>query len=325
VTAGTFGVVVRDRATNARLILSNNHVLANSNDALIGDPILQPGAADGGQNPQDIIARLERFQPIQFSTEPGTCNVAQGAASIANLFARVLGSKHQLQAFKNDLQASNLVDAAVARPLEDDLIQDEIVDIGVVQGTAPAELLMSVRKSGRSTGLTTGEITVLDATVNVSYGVGRTVRFEDQIISGPMSAPGDSGSLLVAGDSLRAVGLLFAGSDEATIYNPIQLAGAPESLWPGDESMSADDQSIYERIRAVKKAYEKELMDKANVVGVGIGLRRQGGMRTDEVALVVMVRQKVPLDQLSPDDVIPGEIEGVIVDVQEVGDIGIQN
>jgi hypothetical protein len=222
ITAGTFGTVVRDRATNDRLILSNNHVLANSNDASIGDPILQPGAADGGAEPEDTIARLERFHPIQFNVEPGTCNVAISVASVANVFARLMGSTHRLQAFQSNEAISNLVDAAVARPLGDDLIQDEILDIGVVQGTAQAALSMSVRKSGRSTGLTTGEIVVLDATVNVSYGEGRTVLFEDQIVTGPMSAPGDSGSLLVAGDALQAVGLLFAGSDDATIYNPIQ-------------------------------------------------------------------------------------------------------
>jgi hypothetical protein len=37
-----------------------------------------------------------------------------------------------------------------------------------------------------------------------------------------MSKPGDSGSLLVAGDSLFAIGLLFAGSEQATVHNPIQ-------------------------------------------------------------------------------------------------------
>ncbi len=81
---------------------------------------------------------------------------------------------------------------------------------------------MSVRKSGRTTGLSTGEITVLDATVDVSYGLFQSARFEGQIVTGPMSSPGDSGSLLVAGDSQLAVGLLFAGSDQATIHNPIQ-------------------------------------------------------------------------------------------------------
>ncbi len=222
VTAGTFGSVVRDRASGDRLILSNNHVLANSNAASPGDPILQPGAADGGQVADDTIARLERFCPIEFSVSPPTCPLATGVADAANALARLVGSKHQLQALQSDAQASNLADAAVARPLEDGDILDEILEIGVVDGTAPATLGMSVRKSGRTTGLTTGEITVLDATVDVSYGLFQIARFEGQIVSGPMSSPGDSGSLLVAGDSQLAVGLLFAGSDQTTIYNPIQ-------------------------------------------------------------------------------------------------------
>ncbi len=99
-------------------------------------------------------------------------------------------------------------------------VADEIVDIGVVSGTAQPGLGMKVRKSGRSSALTAGEITVLDATITVGYG-DRSARFDGQIVTGPMSQPGDSGSLLVAADSLKAVGLLFAGSDQATIFNPI--------------------------------------------------------------------------------------------------------
>jgi hypothetical protein len=98
---------------------------------------------------------------------------------------------------------------------------DEILEIGVVGGVTPASLGLTVRKSGRSTGLTTGQIIVLETTVNILYG-DRTARFEGQIVTGPMSEPGDSGSLLIAGDSLLAVGLLFAGSTQATVYNPIQ-------------------------------------------------------------------------------------------------------
>jgi hypothetical protein len=48
ITAGTFGAVVRINGSNERMILSNNHVLAKSNLAEIGDTILQPGAYDGG-------------------------------------------------------------------------------------------------------------------------------------------------------------------------------------------------------------------------------------------------------------------------------------
>jgi len=114
------------------------------------------------------------------------------------------------------------VDAAVARPVNDAEILDEILEIGVVQGTTPAVLGMPVRKSGRTTAFTTGEILVLDATVSVSYGAGRTASFENQIVTTPMSQGGDSGSLLVDGNSLQAVGLLFAGSEQSTIHSPIQ-------------------------------------------------------------------------------------------------------
>lgn len=222
ITAGTFGCMVRDQASNARLMLSNNHVLANSNNAQLGDPVLQPGPADGGQVDNDIVARLERFAPISFSEEPPSCQIASGVAGLINQVARLLGSQHRLIPIRQDPQAMNQVDAAVAKPVEGVELSDEILDIGVIGGVTPTKLGMRVRKSGRSTGFTTGTITVMDATVDVNYG-DRMARFDSQLISTSMSAPGDSGSLLVAEDSLLAVGLLYAGSDQVTIYNPIQI------------------------------------------------------------------------------------------------------
>jgi hypothetical protein len=222
ITAGTFGAVVRDRNTGARLILSNNHVLANSNDASPGDPIIQPGGADGGRVENDTIAYLERFCTIDFGISPPVCTIATGLAALANLLAALLGSKHRLEALQANPSAANLVDAAVARPVADDAILDEILEIGEIQGTTAAMLGMTVRKSGRTTAFTTGEITVLDATVSVSYGPGRIARFDNQIVTSPMSQGGDSGSLLVDNSSQRAVGLLFAGSDQSTIHNPIE-------------------------------------------------------------------------------------------------------
>ncbi len=222
ITAGTFGAVVRDKTTGDPLILSNNHVLANSNDAHIGDAILQPGAADGGRLDQDTLAHLVRFVPIQFNVAPSSCSIASAVAWLGNSLARGLGSKHRLQAYYTDPNAVNRVDAALAAPVDPQMISSQILEIGAVAGTRPAELGLSVRKSGRTTGFTSGEINVLDATVTVGYGTARRARFDGQIISSPMSSPGDSGSLLVAGDSMQAVGLLFAGSDQATIFNPIR-------------------------------------------------------------------------------------------------------
>ena len=82
-----------------------------------------------------------------------------------------------------------------------------------------------------------------------------------------------------------------------------------------------DLQAQTEKIRLVRRTYEGELMSKANVVGVGVGYRQRGGERTGELALVVMVNKKVPEALLAPEDVIPTSLEGVPVDVQEVGEI----
>jgi len=221
ITAGTLGSSVRDAASGERLILSNNHVLANSNDANSGDAILQPGPIDGGNADSDTIATLERFVRLKFAEEPSNCGVAQWVADAANFVARLLGSSSKLVVIREDPAAVNQVDAALARPVADSDLLNEILDIGEVSGIAEPTLGMGVRKSGRTTAFTTGQITVLEAIIDVNYGSGRTARFEGQIVSSPMSQGGDSGSLLVAGDSLQAVGLLFAGSNQATIFNPI--------------------------------------------------------------------------------------------------------
>jgi hypothetical protein len=86
-----------------------------------------------------------------------------------------------------------------------------------------------------------------------------------------------------------------------------------------DSQMIQDEE--LKRLRAVKAAHEANLMRKANVVGVGIGLRKREGEQADEPAIVVSVTHKVPLSQLAPDDVIPRELEGVPVDIRAVGEL----
>lgn len=128
ITAGTIAICVYDTAAFPGIprryyILSNNHVLANSNNANIGDPILQPGPFDGGTLPNDVIARLSRWVTIWFD-----------------------GS-------------NNLVDAAIAEgPFE--WLDREIYWIGYVQGVrnnwpAIGEIL---QKTGRTTNWTTGPV-----------------------------------------------------------------------------------------------------------------------------------------------------------------------
>jgi len=74
-----------------------------------------------------------------------------------------------------------------------------------------------------------------------------------------------------------------------------------------------------ERILAVKAKYEQTLMRKKNVVGLGVGYRERGGEITDQMVLTVMVRQKEQRSRLRSRDLIPPELDGVPVDVKEVG------
>jgi hypothetical protein len=195
ITAGTLGTCCYDLTPFPGIpsrfyVLSNNHVLANANDARIGDPILQPGPYDGGNPSTDVIARLTRYVPIKFHTSTS--------------------------------KPLNYVDAAIAEGNFQDLSRD------IYWSGVPRDLYVAphvndiVQKCGRTTGFTTGRVTNINATVDVNYGGGRVARFRNQIVTTNMSAPGDSGSLVMDRDE-QAVGLLFAGSSTRTIVNNILL------------------------------------------------------------------------------------------------------
>ncbi len=282
ITAGTFGAVVFDKTTGEQLILSNNHVLANSNEAFQGDAILQPAAMDGGNQPQDVVGTLHRWSVINYlegpvgppaptpgpdptpgpapnpNPEPLGCDAVDFLVGLSNLLGSVTGSQKRVQvttvqqmavaeatraaqsggtvempapvAPPADISAQaldNTADVAVAKPADGISFTGEILNIGKIDGTKPATIGQAVRKHGRTTGFTTGTITLLNATVNVSYitSVGRrTGRFSGQIITTAMSQGGDSGSVVVDAIENKAVGLLFAGSPLATIMSPIDVA-----------------------------------------------------------------------------------------------------
>lgn len=215
ITAGTFGLLVQRNGD--RFILSNNHVLANSNDAKVGDPIYQPGPTDGGTS-NDRIATLADFEALDYGSESGTCSIAESVATVINLLAQLAGSSHRLKPVVQTL-GINTMDAALAQPDLPELVIPPILGIGIPEGFAEPELGMAVQKMGCTTGLTQGIVTQVNATVNVDYN-GRTAQFEDQIFTTRMSNPGDSGSSILDMQN-RAVGLLFAGSESVTIFTPI--------------------------------------------------------------------------------------------------------
>ena len=74
-----------------------------------------------------------------------------------------------------------------------------------------------------------------------------------------------------------------------------------------------------QRASEVQEKYADTLMHIPHVVGIGVGFVMQGGERMPEVGLVVMVDSKLPTAQLAEDELIPRELDGVRVDVQETG------
>ena len=244
VTAGTLGAVVFDKETGEPLLLSNNHVLANSNQATIGDAIMQPGTTDHGLRPDDVVAKLHRYEALRFYNQDGPlpvqppkqppplfpaggCDITGMFMAVGNALSALTGSSRRLAAVTvQQAQAGrsifpNRVDAALARPNNPMMFQQSIAEIGRPNGIVNARLGMPVRKHGRTTGYTEGSVTLMNATVDVSYGDNLNARFAGQTITTPMSQGGDSGALVIEGGSLKAVGLLFAGSRRATIFTPI--------------------------------------------------------------------------------------------------------
>lgn len=218
ITAGTLGCLVK--RDNIQYILSNNHVLANTNNAGIGDIIIQPGRHDRGVTPGDQIAKLSQFVPILFENEKLGSRLAKALTGLYNFLAKLSGSSTRLYS-GNAFDSTNLVDCAIAEPLDQGDVSRDILGVGGITGIAEGSLEMKIKKSGRTTGLTTGIIEQIDATVRVNFGAGKTALFTDQLIAGAMSQGGDSGSVVLTEEN-ELIGLLFAGSINTTIINRIQ-------------------------------------------------------------------------------------------------------
>jgi len=186
--AGTLGCIVED--ASAYYVLSNNHVLADVNQSDPGDVVAQPGSLDRRARPANLIGVLDRYVPISF-------------------------------------RRSNVVDCAVAALFDD-------VDFWVgwneaipgsirgVHAITVDDLGRTVRKAGRTTGITEGTITAVEVDrLRVDMGTddrSRIAQFSDQIEvigtdGSTFSTSGDSGSLIVD-DAGRAVALLFAGGED---------------------------------------------------------------------------------------------------------------
>lgn len=242
VTAGTLGLLVKKGGHT--YILSNNHVLANANNAQLGDEIVQPGRADGGRLERDLVAHLSHFVPIDFNGD----NVVD--AALAKLdgdleppkveeppppekeerdtLERVVNFLKRLLSLRWVLKLLGWDDDDDIERVEKKVVDRVVVGSGdnqplgmatpITKRVEPADVGEKVQKSGRTTGYTQGEIIGTNAVVNVSYGSAGTARFVNQILTNNMSAGGDSGSAVFDMNG-NMVGLLFAGSDTVTIMN----------------------------------------------------------------------------------------------------------
>jgi len=185
--SGTLGMVTYDDK-----ILSNAHVIAMDPDTYefldIGTDVIQPGSGDGG-NMGDRVGGLEDYIPIDFNPE-----------------------------------AENYADAAIGSIDEGvDASYGEQFDEGGnywVEGWTEVSTGDIVRKSGRTTGVTTGEVINTNGSVWVEYG-DQVAHFVDQIIveqvNWSFSGHGDSGSAVDKDGEF--VGLVFAGSQDYAWIN----------------------------------------------------------------------------------------------------------
>lgn len=223
ITAGTLGAWVLDSENPLAgwHILSNNHVLANVNEAIEGDRILQPGPHDGGSVSEDQIAVLKRFVPLVFTEDPPNCKIAIAVEKLINYLPERLCRRHRVKSYART-DETNTVDCALAAPLTQTDVDLSINDIGFHTGRTVHSILgMQVQKSGRTTGVTTGKVVQIEVAAIVDMGNGKKALFTDQIVAdNSMSAGGDSGSLVLDMDK-KITGLLFAGSDKITVYNRI--------------------------------------------------------------------------------------------------------
>lgn len=286
--SGTLGALVTDGTTN--YILSNNHVLGRSDQAVAGEDVSQPGLIDSNCNVATVVADFTAFSPFGSNVD----------AAIAQLRPGTMDGTGAIE------------------------------DIGVISRAVVAPTVgMSVAKSGRTTGFTTGTVSSINTSVNVQYqrncGSGKkfTVGYTNQIVIGPgsFSAGGDSGSLIVTNNSAHnPVGLLYAGSSSATIANrasevltrlstvigrsltfvgsgtasPTILSSEQSEVTPfirGRGQMRQLPEQAADRATAVLELYRANLMATPGVIGAGVGATADD---ETEPAIIIYVDRTAP-------------------------------
>jgi len=208
--SGTLGSLIQDDS-GKQYLLSNNHVLARSDHASVGDAIVQPGLIDNNCTPSgegpgtQPVAALTGWLPLNSKT-------TNADVAIAEVGSHTVDPSGSIQ----ELGARQVDDTLAAAPL----------GISSTDGKGEtATLALRVAKSGRTTGLTCGDVSAVDVDVQVDYYkdcaetrpyLSKTFTNQVGVSGNRLSDAGDSGAILVDADNAEPVGLYFAGGTDAS-------------------------------------------------------------------------------------------------------------
>jgi hypothetical protein len=221
---GTLGSLVQD-SNGHQYLLSNNHVLARSDQAAIGDSIIQPGLIDNNCVP--------------YGDGPGTTPVASltGWLALSSSATNADAAIAQVSAGAVDATGSIL---EMGTRLADGTLGSAPPGISSTNGKGETVGLgMTVSKSGRTTGLTCAAVSAINLDVNVDYFTDcaetkpyltKTYTNQLAITGNQFSDAGDSGSLVVDSANAEPVGLFFAGGTDAAGVSEGVANPAPEVL-----------------------------------------------------------------------------------------------
>jgi virginiamycin B lyase len=295
-SSGTLGSLVHD-SSGATYILSNNHVLARSNAASIGEAIIQTGYVDtpycSGAG-TITVANLSQFEFLNFGT------------------------------------GYNIMDAAIAQTVAGQVYANgTILGIGTLSKTTVTPSVgMLVTKAGRTTGLTHGAIDLANVTATIRYD-SQVAKFIHQFMVIPDTTfceAGDSGSLVVnrpQTGSPKAVGLLFAilsdGSCLASPIDPVlhafsvQFVGTAASRAELGVRGPVEDPAIA-AVADIKDRYDDFLLGLPEAVGHGVGYSKSG---SGKVVIRLLLRKLTDAARRSA----PSALEGIPVEIVESGEI----
>ena len=222
--SGTLGALIQDSG-GRQYLLSNNHVLARSDQAGIGDAIVQPGLIDNNCTPLGdgagvtAVATLTGWLPLRSMRTNADAAIAQVVSRAVDPSGGILELGQR--------QADGTL--AAAPP-----------GISSTGGKGEnAWLDMKVAKSGRTTGLTCGGVSAIDLDVTVDYYqdcaetrpyLTKTFTHQLAISGNQFSDAGDSGALVVDAGNAEPVGLYFAGGTDADGVSQAVANPAPDVL-----------------------------------------------------------------------------------------------